>query len=940
MHPTWHLILAIFCPLIAGLATLLLPRTALRSRVAVALAGPVAAIALLAGFIALHGVGARPSQILWMPALNLNLALHADHLGLFFALLVSGIGLLITLYARAYFGPDHDSLYRFLPSLHLFMTAMLGVALADNFMLLLLFWELTSISSFLLIGWERSESTSVRNAMQAFIVTGLGGLIMMAGLILMGLHTGQWTFSGLLAIRQELAPDGLLVAAFLMIFVGAAAKSAQMPLHFWLPGAMAAPTPVSAYLHSATMVKAGVYLVGRMWPIFATLVPLWPQLIVPLGASTMVYGAFVAIQKRDLKQIFAYTTVSQLGLLMCMYGLAAFEYDGQPNLIWDITQILNHALYKAPLFILAGAIGHVASRDITELGGFFHRGRTERIMAVVLLLAAYAMAAGPFTISFTAKEFFFYQIYHGLQVSGHPLFWLLVAAGVATGMFNVAIFLRLTAVMLERPRSRVLHAMAPHGNGESYATPPPATQRHDETNPHVVALGHHGEPHAAHADEHQDHHGAHGHGDHHHETGLWPAFLWIPGLIIVAWQYLGGIVPGVYEMMFGWLERTAGTYEFHTLTHHSFPMTWDAFLHPGMPLYMSMAAMALGAALAISPLLRHVYRDPFDHVYPGFYALVTKKLGPGAFGLVQSGHAGWYVTAILLSLLGFMAWTVVCHPELLVWPADLVIEPVGQLLPGYLAIILLCVSALLMCFVQDRVSRVLILGVVGLAVTGVYVFYRAPDLTLTQLSIEIVSLILFLLVLSLLPRQGTIPKPWMASRIVLATCVGLLMFWLTLTSVAAVRPTMPYVDASGRPYAHLGEFFLRNSYRAQDLAAVPAGQLPPGVEPRGAGTATIDGEVVSVADTVMVHPGGGGGNVVNVILVDFRGFDTLGEITVLGLAALGVWTLLRQTRKAPGAGVGPGGKPRRLDDEEHTVFDPMVHGESEQAAAAARRTRP
>ena len=295
MNPVWLLTLAIFAPLLCGAASLMLPRHMLGPRVALAAAGPLSALLLLASYVNSYGLGAGVIATTWMPAVQMNLQYNPDHLGLFFAFLVSGIGLLIVLYARGYFGPDRDSLFRFYPTLLMFMTAMLGVALSDNFMLMLLFWEMTSISSFLLIGWERDDAHAVKLAMQAFVTTAAGGLAMMGGLILLGVHTGHiaghagcWSFSELRF--YGVTGDATTTTAFLLIFAGAAAKSAQFPLHFWLPGAMAAPTPVSAYLHSATMVKAGVYLVGRMWPIMAMALPIWPKLIVPLGAVTMLYG--------------------------------------------------------------------------------------------------------------------------------------------------------------------------------------------------------------------------------------------------------------------------------------------------------------------------------------------------------------------------------------------------------------------------------------------------------------------------------------------------------------------------------------------------------------------------------------------------------------------------------------------------------------------------
>jgi len=844
MTPTWLLLLAILSPVLCGLAGMLLPRKELGMRVGLAALGPGLALFLLGSLVSDHGFNAGVFGASWMPSLQLNLQFHADQLGLFFAFLVSGIGFLIVFYARGYFGPDHDSLYRFYPSLLLFMTAMLGVALSDNFVLLLLFWEMTSISSFLLIGWERDDPSAVQKAMQAFIVTGAGGLAMMAGLILMGVHTGCWAFTEL--AQHGVVGDPATIAAFCLIFAGAAAKSAQFPLHFWLPGAMAAPTPVSAYLHSATMVKAGVYLTGRMWPIMAVALPIWPTLIVPLGAFTMVYGAFIALQKTDLKKIFAYTTVSQLGLLMCMYGLAAFTHHGEPNLVWDVTQILNHALYKAPLFILAGAIGHVASRELPELKGFFWRSRTSMIMAGVLLLAAYGLAAGPGTLSFTAKEFFFYQIYHAQHAIPNPWFWVLVAAGIATGMFNVAIFVRLVRTLV--------------------FDKPPVSLHHEDS---------------------------HGHGDHGHETGLWPAFLWIPGLVIVLFQFVGGLAPGLFDHYVLEYIEPGRYYEAHL------PSLFDVashLAHPQLPLIMSGIAITLGVTLGLLPVLTKVYRDPFDHAYPGFYTLVTKIVGPRVFGLVQRGHLGSYITFVSISLVGLFFWSIGFDLSTFVdqWPRDLVIETdqFGELTLGVLLTLVVCLTAVLLPIITDRTHRVLMLGTCGFGVTAVYYLYRAPDLALTQISIEIVSLILFLLVLSLIPRETPKARMWVAPRIVLSLAVGAVMSWVTLTSSTGTRPPNPSMNLNGQPIAHLGEFFTRNSHHAQDTTHVPYEQLASGV---------VNRSTDPKATTAYLHPGGGGDNIVNVILVDFRGFDTMGEITVLAIAVMGVWTLLRRPRRETAA---------------------------------------
>jgi len=848
---------AIFAPLVLGLLTLALPRRAISLRTGIAILGPVAAIALLAGYLQQYGHNAAIPSIDWAPAMNLNLALQADQLGIFFALLVAGIGLLITIYARAYFGPAADDLYRFFPSLHLFMTAMLGVALADNFFLLLVFWELTSISSFLLIGWERDDKLAVRNAMQAFIVTNVGGLTMMGGLIILGVITGAWTFSGLIAAGVTSSP--MVLVGFALIFIGAAAKSAQWPLHFWLPGAMAAPTPVSAYLHSATMVKAGVYLVGRLFPVYAGNPDLAGAAVVTtIGAITMVLGAYVALRRSDLKQIFAYTTVSQLGLLMCMYGVGRLQFHGQPNLIWDITQILNHAMYKAPLFILAGAVAHVVhTRELPALRGLIRLGGQKRIMAILMILAAYALAAGPLTISFIAKEFFYYGIAHGLEVTGHWGYYLLIGAAILTGAFNTAIFIRITRVLLGQVEEN------------TFAQPAEYVAHHD----HPVDE----KPSAEDIDV-----------DPHDHGWFWPSMLWVPALIILAMQYIGGIIPGAYEALFGGIERSFNYFD-------KLPMAWQA--HLGLPLYMSLAGYALGAVIGFAPVFTTVIRDVHDRIYPAFYDLVVYG-GARLFRVFQTGHFRTYVAITVAAIVALVVWTASGISGYLTLPEDLGLADV-RLIPGYLVTLLMCLAAIFMPMVRQRASRVLVLGIAGTAATALYYLYSAPDLALTQISIEVVSLVLFLLVLALLPDEAPAKSPSRPLRAVVGVAIGAVMFWLTLMAGTATEPTRVTPAIDGKPIANLGEYFLRNSLYGIDTLAMSPSQVFGGVIDRGPEHPTSFGTHPPVpenapADAVYLHKGGGGANVVNVILVDFRGFDTMGEITVLSLAALGVWTLLRR----------------------------------------------
>ena len=371
-----YLILAAVCaPALSGLATMLLGGSRRLPRLTLATAGPVASVALLAIHLGRHGVSPADTPtgtIPWVPSLQLDISFLVDGLGAFFALLIAGMGVVVVLYARAYFGPDDASLARFFPTLGFFTSAMLGVVLADHLLLTVLFWELTAISSFLLIGWDRDDADAGKRAMQAFFTTGLGGLALLGGILLFGGHTGIWRWSRLIAEATTISHDGTVAAAFVLMFVGAATKSAQWPLHDWLPGAMKAPTPVSAYLHSATMVKAGVFLLGRMLPAFGALA-LWLPLLVSIGAVTMLLGAVLALGQSDLKRIFAYTTVSHLGLLVTMYGMGgASTAEGLMAIDWDLTQIASHALYKAPLFLVVGALAHlVGARRLPELFGLW-----------------------------------------------------------------------------------------------------------------------------------------------------------------------------------------------------------------------------------------------------------------------------------------------------------------------------------------------------------------------------------------------------------------------------------------------------------------------------------------------------------------------------------------------------------------------------------------
>lgn len=827
MQSFWLMTLAIAAPVLGGALTLFLPRRMIGLRLLLALSGFVAALVCLGVNWSSHGLAdpvqvGRSAETSWIPYVHLNFSYLADGLGMFFALLVAGVGAMIVLYARGYFGKDADSLYRFYPTLGFFATAMIGIVLSDNMLLTVLFWEMTSISSFLLIGWDRDDKHAVKLAMQAFFTTGLGGMAMFGGVLLFGQVTqtmnlsvdgaaGVWRWSHLLSLSQaewsSLFANGQVIAAFCLIFAGAATKSAQWPFHYWLPGAMAAPTPVSAYLHSATMVKAGVFLTGRMFPVFSQM-EIWPWIVAPLGALTMVYGAVVALNQHDLKRIFAYTTVSQLGLLMCMWGLGALTYVAGEhggaaiaNLDWSISQIANHAFYKAPLFIVAGALGHYVSRDITQLNGVFKK---HKAMVLTMLLAGYGLAAGPGTISFQAKELFLEAVIHAKHAIGG--WWmLLMALTIITATCNVAIFVRLFTTLLGLPGGMK----------------PKAGAHHDHA-----------------------HH-------HEHEHGLMSHLIWLPGLLIVSLQYVGGLFPSLWNHVFGPLEANMN-YMNNAHFAHGLPSVAEVFAHPGLPLYLSAGAIVLGLLVGLSPIMRGAVTDVNDRIYPAMYSLFVEG-GGKAFRVLQTGHLRHYLIFSLIALLIGMVGAFAMDWGAFTLPQESL--SLFEFWPGVLIGLLTCATALLLPIVEQRVVRVLVLGSCGFSVVALYLVYQAPDLALTQLMFEIISVILFVLVLRMLPKPDMKRRPNRLGRALIGSAVGLAIGWMTL--VAATTPDDPKNQ-------ELGPYFVSHSYEGE-------------------------------ADTA--GRGGGGNNIVNVILVDFRGFDTMGEITVLGVAALGVWSLLPGRRK-------------------------------------------
>ncbi|HMQ72694.1 MAG TPA: proton-conducting transporter membrane subunit, partial [Rubrivivax sp.] len=373
----------------------------------------------------------------WVPAIGLNANFRLDALAWMFASLISGIGLLIVVYAAYYLhpGPDGDPAGKFFSQLMLFMAAMLGIVLSDNLLLLLVFWELTSISSFLLIGYWGGKEESRQGARMALAVTGGGGLVMLAGIVVLGQIGGSFDLSVLLAKGAEVQAHPLYPVALGLILVGCFTKSAQLPFHFWLPEAMAAPTPVSAYLHSATMVKAGLFMMMRLYPVLGG-TALFEGVVASVGLATMVFAAFVAIFKHDLKGLLAYSTVSHLGLITFLIGLAS-----PMSAVVAVFHVLNHASFKAALFMSAGIVDHEThTRDMRRLGGLF---ALMPVMGWIVLIASAAMAGLPPFNGFISKEMMLDEALH----AGHRMWgdfgWAVPVLATLGGLFSMAYSVRL-----------------------------------------------------------------------------------------------------------------------------------------------------------------------------------------------------------------------------------------------------------------------------------------------------------------------------------------------------------------------------------------------------------------------------------------------------------------------------------------------------------------
>jgi multicomponent K+:H+ antiporter subunit A len=717
------------------------------------LAGPFAGVTLI-------------QRIPWMPAAGLDLAFRLDGLGLLFALLILGIGLLVIFYALYYLS-ERDSLTRLYAYLLLFMGSMLGVVLAENLILLLIFWELTSLSSFLLIGYWRQRQDARRGARMALTVTGAGGLALLAGFILLGEMVGSYDLSVVLANGELIRGHDNYLPMLLLVLLGAFTKSAQFPFHFWLPHAMAAPTPVSSYLHSATMVKAGVFLLARLFPALSG-TDAWTYLVGGVGVATLLVGAVIALFKHDLKGLLAYSTISHLGLITALFGI------GTPlAAVAGVFHIINHATFKAGLFMAAGIIDHeCGTRDMRRINGLWHYMPHTATLAMV---AAAAMAGVPLFNGFLSKEMFFVEAL-GQDVAIH-FGGLLPLAVTLAGIFAVAYSLRF------------IHDV--FFNGDPIDLP---------KTPH--------EP---------------------------PRWMKVPVEILVAICLLVGIFPA--QTVEPLLAVAASGVLQGPLPEHDLAL-WHGF---SLALLMSLVALAGGALLYLKR--KPLFAFQASRRWPDTKRLFDWKMGRllwlarGLTQWLENGSLQRQVLLLVLSAiaLGTTGMALVDMPLTGTRP-PMPLDGVS-LIAGLVLISATLATAWLH---RERLTALILIGAVGLVVSLIFVKFSAPDLALTQLSVEIVTIVLLMLALYFLPQQGHADScsPHRLRDLLVGLLAG-----AGVGSLAWAAMTRPLDSISG--------FFLENSVS-----------------------------------------GGGGTNVVNVILVDFRGFDTFGEISVLALAALGIYAML------------------------------------------------
>lgn len=761
------LVLVLIIVLLAALSPLLVPKLAKHQMVGWLALVPACLFVYTLSYLPAVSEGQTFLQVTpWMPSLGLSLSFYVDGLSLLFVLLITGIGTFIVLYASDYMR-NHPDLGRFFLWLFAFMAAMLGLVTADNLLLLFVFWELTSITSYMLIGFNHESEKTRKLALQGLFVTVGGGLLLMTGVILLGSMAGTLQISEI--IGQPFEAQGTLVNVMLaLILMGAFTKSAQFPFHFWLPNAMAAPTPVSAFLHSATMVKAGVFLMARLHPAFSEQI-LWSSLQLWAGGITMVLGGVLAYSAIDIKKALAYSTLMALGTLTFLLGIGH-----QAAMVAFVSFLLAHSLYKASLFMLAGAIDHSAgTKDLTQLGGL---KKTMPYTFILMVIAALSLAGLPPVFGFIAKELVFEA-----------------ALAQNAGLVFVAIIMACLGVAVA-----ITLVIKPFF-GTDTLLPKKA-----------------------------------------HEA----SFTMLAGpAILLATSLLFGLWPGLADQ--GLVQATVQAITPETTSFYL--SIWHGF---NTALGLSVLALVVGIALAKAwqPSRRLAQKQ----------RLVSESVGPEAAyfklmdgivwlavkqtRIIQNGSLSNYMTVIILAVVVPVGYTLLSQYG---WPNLPQVSPLN--IYEIMMVALLALSTLYAVITQARFASIVSLGAMGYAVALIFVHFSAPDLGITQVLVETLTVLLLVLVLVKAPGFSRYASRGEVIRdAIVAILLGVLM---TLLVLAALNVQWaPSISA----------YIIENSYEL-----------------------------------------GKGRNIVNVILVDFRALDTLGEIFVLAIAALGVYSMILLRKVKP-----------------------------------------
>ncbi len=758
--------LSLFLPFLAALAApALVKRFGHNAAWVLAIAPALAFVhfALMLPEIAAGGV--VTGGYAWVPSFNLSFSWFIDGLSLTFALLITGIGLLIVLYAGGYM-KGHPQQGRFLSFLLLFMGAMLGVVVSDSLLMLFVFWELTSITSFLLIGFDHERAASRRAALQALVVTGGGGLLLLAGLIFIWDISGITQLSMLVRGGDILRDSPFYLAALLLVLGGAFTKSAQFPFHFWLPNAMEAPTPVSAYLHSATMVKAGVYLLMRLNPVLGDTAA-WQILLPFFGGLTMLTGALLAVRQTDLKLMLAYTTVSSLGLLVMLTG-----FGSDHAIEAAVLYLVAHSLFKGALFMVAGIIDHEAgTRDITKLGGL---RKAMPITFAAALAAAISMAGLPPFFGFLAKEEIYYALAHGNPRA-------VLFAGIAI-LGNGLMFAVAFAVGLK-----------------PFLGKPVKTPKHAHEGPLLLWLG--------------------------------PALLALKGLTIA-------LFSGIAHFYISTPMASAIAGEVR-------PVEISLIPHLGVPLGLSLLTIALGIVLytqlsAVRSLMARTFMALGAGPDRGFDVFIEMlvKVSFHVTRLIQPGRLEFYVTATFAVIAAVLLVPLFLYgelPSMPSWPRDM---PVHEL--TFIAIAVAGLVAVLTA--SSRLTAIIALGIQGFAVAVIFLLFGAPDLSFTQFMVETLSVVILTLVMTRLRLSPSdhrgLGQKLLDSTIAIACGTGFALFLMRATQASFDNRLTDFYNTYSKVIAH-------------------------------------------------------GANVVNVIIVDFRGTDTLGEIAVVMITGLAILALIR-----------------------------------------------